>query len=142
MGFDQLLANNTQGPPPSMLCITGCGQVRAQHESAGMSGMTTSCAAPAKFTIFDVLIAFGLSGVEAEKELCSGLVTVSGQVVTDPYRLVGYRDRVWLRNKLVRAGSALVHRTPRFPGHRQAVPAQRWARRPRHRGLRTPTCRR
>ena len=95
--------------------------------------MTPSCAARSKFTVFDVLIASGLSAPAVEAALRAGAVTVTGRLVTDPYAPVHRRDRVWLHNKLVRSGVMLVWRTLRLPGHERGIPLLRWFRWCRHR---------
>ena len=96
--------------------------------------MAISRVSPADRTVFDVLISAGLSARQAEEALRGGSVTVTGRVVTDPYTPIARRDRVWLHNKLVRAGAVLVRGSIRPPGRRDAT-IRRWSRRP---GFRCP----
>jgi len=94
--------------------------------------MNASGATPPTATVFDALLSVGLSAADADSELRSGSVTISGRVVTDPYTPVGRSDRVWLRNELARSvmppGGTL-----RLPGHQRAVPVPRWSRRRQYR---------
>jgi hypothetical protein len=96
--------------------------------------MTRSCATRSTFTLFDVLIATGLSAPDIDAALRAGAVTMTGRVVTDPYAPVHCcRDHVWLHNKLVRSGVVLVWRTLRLPGLGSGVPLLRWFRWRHHR---------
>jgi hypothetical protein len=94
--------------------------------------MNGSGATPPTANVFDALLSTGLAAADADWELRSGSVTISGRVVTDPYTPVGRSDRVWLRNELARSvmppGGTL-----RLPGHQRAVPVPRWSRRRQYR---------
>ena len=90
--------------------------------------MNPGCAARSKRTVFDVLIASGLSVDTVEAALRAGAVTIAGRLVTDPYVPVRRRDRVWLHNKLVRSGVVLVWRSLRLPGHERGLPLLYWFR--------------
>lgn len=94
--------------------------------------MNASGAPPPTATVFDALMSTGLSAADADSELRSGSVTISGRVVTDPYTPVARTDRVWLRNTLVTSVRP-TSGTLRLPGHRRAVPEPR---RPRRRWFR------
>src|SRR3954447_11524091 len=121
------------GPPAlSTLWTTGCGYPHCITGGCWDAGMNASGATPSTATVFDALLSTGLSAADADSELCSGSVTISGRLVTDPYTPVGRTDRVWLRNELARSvmppGGTL-----RLPGHQRAVPVPRWSRRRQYR---------
>src|SRR3954468_7739268 len=84
------------------------------------------------FTVFDALLSTGLSAADADSELRSGSVTISGRLVTDPYTPVTRTHRVWLANTLVTSVMP-TGGTLRLPGHQRAVPAPRRSRRRQYR---------
>jgi hypothetical protein len=94
--------------------------------------MNASGATPPTATVFDALLSTGLSAADADSELRSGSVTISGRLVTDPYTPVARTDRVWLRNGLVTSVMPTCG-TLRLPGHQRAVPAPRRSRRRQYR---------
>jgi hypothetical protein len=95
--------------------------------------MNASGATPSTATVFDALLSTGLSAADADSELCSGSVTISGRLVTDPYTPVARTDRVWLRNELVTSPVMPTGGTLRLPGHQRAVPVPHRSRRRRYR---------
>ena len=95
--------------------------------------MHASGATPPTANVFDALLSTGLAAADADSELRSGSVTLSGRIVTDPYTPVGRTDRVWLGNTLVTSHLVPTCGTLRLPGHQRDVPVLRRSRRRQYR---------
>jgi len=84
--------------------------------------MNASGATPPTANVFDALLSTGLAAADADSELRSGSVTISGRIVTDPYTPVGRTDRVWLGNTLVTSPAVIpTGGALRLAGHQRAA---------------------